>query len=1126
MAAMPPRDPAIDRRPDAPPADGAAETVAPAGLADAGSATQSFAGLFPIQSAKVQQPPLRDSTLTRDRLIEWLRGNVHHRVILVTAEAGYGKTTLLADFSRRSRHRTLWYRLDEGDQSWAGLLSYLIAAGREFLPGFGSVTSSLLAQIGPDGPSRDSAVDTFMRELGALGDERSVLVIDDVHLVDHADDVSYMLKTLVERMPARMTLVLVSRRPPNVALGRLRGQGEVAELTGADLRFDDGEIEQLFRDSYRQPLEPDLLREIAHRTEGWAASLELVHTAVRDRPSADVRALIGELSGSRGEVYDYLAEEVIGELPDALQRFLMRSSILETLDEDIVAVVTNLERDAIRRRMAEIERLGLITRREPRGRPTHRLHPLVREFLTARLLADIGDEALRELHTQVAKAVEQRDWATACRHFAAAGDNQEIARVVEASISRIMATGDYAQAASIIEHLAPQPAPASFDIIRSRMALRRGDVTAGIQSATDAADRGDSAEAAQLNLASILISSGKVEEALKTARGLDSASTSERVRGLARALVLIIESSVRGDVAELAAVLGGLADEHSRLGNLQFAATANLNGALTLRVMGRAEEAARRAEAALAAYLRTDTTAERVSARLAYAWAQAHLGEIEVARRAYREALREAVGRSQFECITEGADLETWYGDRTRALELLAMRDPGTDLDSDMSDAIELSRLQHALQTELEPELERATESLRVGGLSAAPGQDSRRRALRAHSAIVLGQADANALVRQALAQAEAQSADFWVAYCRLLDGYVNQRSTFRREVTDALDRHPVFCSILAELIVRRMCDLEPQTIALLQREIEKRAERWLPALRRELETRGSSSSEAAATLDLVGTKDDVQPLRSFAREHKVRGRRSYGLSLARRLADRVFVEDQGRVVLHVGERSIFGTEVRRKVLALLCFLLSRPGRSATRDEVLDALWPDLEPAVALNSLNQTIYFLRRVFEPGYKEQTSPGYVHHESDIVWLDDELIDSRSVTCRRLLASAVRDRSRELVDRLSELYIGKFALDFAYEEWATAYRDSMHASYLQVIETAIASDLDADDYQHGIALARRAVEVDPNADELHVALLRLYRGLGATAAAAEQYAHYASMLRDGLGIEPPGPEELWQR
>ena len=125
---------------------------------------------FPVQLAKVQRPPLRRETLRRERLLDWLKVKIHHRVVLVTAEAGYGKTTLLADFARHHRRPTMWYRLDEEDRNWISFLHYLVAAGREIEPGFGTATKGLLAELGvATGPSRDTIIATFMRELQGLG---------------------------------------------------------------------------------------------------------------------------------------------------------------------------------------------------------------------------------------------------------------------------------------------------------------------------------------------------------------------------------------------------------------------------------------------------------------------------------------------------------------------------------------------------------------------------------------------------------------------------------------------------------------------------------------------------------------------------------------------------------------------------------------------------------------------------------------------------------------------------------------------------------------------------------------------------------------------------------------------
>src|SRR6188472_4098049 len=139
---------------------------------------------YPIQYAKVQPPPLRDETLARDRLLDWLHAKIHSRVILILADAGYGKTTLLADFARRTRLRRIWYRLDDDDRDWVGFLSHLVAAGREHDPDFAPRTAAILQSLGPGGPTRDDAIEAFLGELKTIAPEGAALIFDDFHLAD------------------------------------------------------------------------------------------------------------------------------------------------------------------------------------------------------------------------------------------------------------------------------------------------------------------------------------------------------------------------------------------------------------------------------------------------------------------------------------------------------------------------------------------------------------------------------------------------------------------------------------------------------------------------------------------------------------------------------------------------------------------------------------------------------------------------------------------------------------------------------------------------------------------------------------------------------------------------------
>jgi DNA-binding SARP family transcriptional activator len=162
------------------------------------------------------------------------------------------------------------------------------------------------------------------------------------------------------------------------------------------------------------------------------------------------------------------------------------------------------------------------------------------------------------------------------------------------------------------------------------------------------------------------------------------------------------------------------------------------------------------------------------------------------------------------------------------------------------------------------------------------------------------------------------------------------------------------------------------------------------------------------------------------------------------------------------------------------------------------------------------------VLEEEYVDDLSPGYLHHDSDLIWLDPDLVSSRSNECRRLIKSLPLTPAPGEVDALVDAYEGRFALDFEYEEWAGPYRDWLHASYLEIVERAVNADIETGHFERGIRLARRVLDIDPAAEHVELSLLRLYRASGAHAAAAEQYAHYSTAMREQLGLEPP-PLEL---
>ncbi len=435
----------------------------------------------PIQPAKVQRPPLRDQTLARDRLLDWLAARIHDRVILILADAGFGKTTLLADFSRRTRVRTLWYRLDEDDRDWIPFLSHIVAAGREHDPGFAPRTTALLADIALGGPTRDSATEVFIRELPTIAEQGAALILDDFHLVDGSADVRFIVRELIARAPERLSIVFASRRAPTIPLAQMRASGELAELRTDDLRFDADETARLFTETYGRTLDPDVIADVAARTEGWAASLQLVQAALRDRSPAETRRFVRGLSGADKELYDYLAEEVVGDLDADLQDFLMRTSVLQVITPDLAAVAADVAASEVTRLTAAAERLTLLSRAPRSSRGPQRYHPLVREFLEARLRATIGDAAIAHLHRRVADAASERDWRVAAYHYREAGEYQSLSNTIAGAIPEIMGSGQHAMAADEIERVPMTMRSPILSLVASRIQMQRREYEPAIR---------------------------------------------------------------------------------------------------------------------------------------------------------------------------------------------------------------------------------------------------------------------------------------------------------------------------------------------------------------------------------------------------------------------------------------------------------------------------------------------------------------------------------------------------------------------------------------------------------------------------------------------------------------------
>jgi LuxR family maltose regulon positive regulatory protein len=360
----------------------------------------------------------------RTRLTTRLRASSSYPVVAVTAPAGYGKTTLLAQWSETARRPFAWVSLDEGDDDTLTLLTYVALALNRLEPLGAPVFDAL------SGRRAVAAARVLPRLCDALATRKKpfVVVLDDVHLLT-SEESRAAISTLIRHLPVGSQLVLAGRGEEPVPLARLRANGMLFELHAADLAFDLHGTQALLR-AMGITLHRDELELIAERTEGWPAGLYLAALALRSQGS--LAAAIDAFSGDDAIVADYFRNEVLARQTPAVARFMTRSSILERLSGPLCDAVVKTRGSTARLRELEQSNLFLIPL--DRQQVWYRYHTLFAEKLRARLQAT-EPELEPELHRRASRwYAEHAEPDQAIRHARAAGDVELAGDLVWANV--------------------------------------------------------------------------------------------------------------------------------------------------------------------------------------------------------------------------------------------------------------------------------------------------------------------------------------------------------------------------------------------------------------------------------------------------------------------------------------------------------------------------------------------------------------------------------------------------------------------------------------------------------------------------------------------------------------------
>ncbi|MGZ4582231.1 MAG: LuxR C-terminal-related transcriptional regulator [Nocardioidaceae bacterium] len=382
-----------------------------------------------LLETKLYLPRAPRRVVPRPRLHERLDRGAASTLMLVSAPAGFGKTTLLADWlaarpaASAGPQPVTWVSLDRGDNNPGSFWTYVIAALQKVAPGVGAGALALLQAAQP--PAIETVLTTLLNDLGAV-DGDVVLVLDDYHVVD-APEVQEGMAFLLDHAPARLHLVIAGRADPALPLARLRARGELVEIRAADLRFTAEEAVAYLNGVMGLQLTAGDVAALEGRTEGWIAALQLAALSLQGRD--DAAGFIAGFAGDARYVVDYLVEEVLARQPDRVHSFLLHTCVLDRLSGPLCDAVTG--QDGGKAMLESLDRGNLFLVPLDDRSHWYRYHHLFADVLRARL-QDEQPDLVPALHRRASAWYEEHgERAVAIDHALAGSDFERAADLVE-----------------------------------------------------------------------------------------------------------------------------------------------------------------------------------------------------------------------------------------------------------------------------------------------------------------------------------------------------------------------------------------------------------------------------------------------------------------------------------------------------------------------------------------------------------------------------------------------------------------------------------------------------------------------------------------------------------------------
>jgi LuxR family maltose regulon positive regulatory protein len=398
---------------------------------------------YPLLKTKLYIPPVRPGLITRPHLVERLNAGLDRKLALMSAPAGFGKTTLMAEWVAECSVPVAWLSLDEEDNDLTRFWSYVIGAIQTVETPANTAGSlgeaALTALQSPQPPPIEAILATLINGLSGFP-EPLVLLLDDYHVITtHA--IHQALGFFLDHLPSQMHLVMATRSDPPLSLSRLRGRSELTEIRAEDLCFTVEESTEFLNRCMDLDLPAEDIAKLVRRTEGWITGLQMAALSLQQR--SDRRSFVDGFAGDDRYIVDYLAEEVLQRQPTRIQDFLLQTSVLEVLSGPLCDAVSR--REGSQAILDELERANLFIVPLDNRRQWYRYHQLFADLLQQRLRERAGGQALVALHRRASQWYEDEgSIAPAISHALSGPDYERAAALLEQHSAAMLYRGETA----------------------------------------------------------------------------------------------------------------------------------------------------------------------------------------------------------------------------------------------------------------------------------------------------------------------------------------------------------------------------------------------------------------------------------------------------------------------------------------------------------------------------------------------------------------------------------------------------------------------------------------------------------------------------------------------------------